>query len=235
MIVYPKISIITVVFNSVSTIEDTILSLFSQDFMHYEYIIVDGGSTDGTIEIIKKYQDKITLWVSEPDNGIYDAMNKGVKLATGQFVQFLNAGDTFVNSHTLYNISEYLKMDSDISLFAYLIDNKKHLSDLSFWSLLRGMPCHQAIFYKRQYLREFPFNVIYKYSADYHNLLNGIFSHSCTVFDETVVVYDTNGISSNPLVKKNIRMERLKAVFTSNLSIFWKIPMLIYNVLRLIR
>lgn len=235
MIEYTKISIITVVFNSVSTIEDTILSLFSQDFMHYEYIIVDGGSTDGTIEIIKKYQDKITLWVSEPDNGIYDAMNKGVKLATGQFVQFLNAGDIFINSHSLYNISEYLKKDADISLFAYLMDNKKYLSDLSFWNLLRGMPCHQAIFYKRQYLREFPFNVRFKYSADYHNLLNGIFSHSCMVFDETVVVYDTNGISSNPLVKKNIRMERLKAVFTSNLPIFWKIPMLIYNVLRLIK
>jgi glycosyltransferase involved in cell wall biosynthesis len=235
MIVYPKISIITVVFNSVSTIEDTILSLLSQDFKHYEFVIVDGGSTDGTIEIIKKYQDKITLWVSEPDNGIYDAMNKGVKLATGQFVQFLNAGDIFLNSHTLYNISEYLKKDADISLFAYLMDNKKYLSDLSFWSLLRGMPCHQAIFYKRQYLREFPFNVRFKYSADYHNLINGIFSHSCMVFDETVVVYDTNGISSNPLVKNNIRMERLNAVFISNLPFFWKIPMLVYNVLRLIR
>jgi hypothetical protein len=97
------------------------------------------------------------------------------------------------------------------------------------------MPCHQAIFYKRQYLREFPFNVRFKYSADYHNLLNGIFSNTFLVFDETVVVYDTNGISSNPLVKNIIRMERLNAVFISNLPFFWKIPMLVYNVLRLIK
>jgi hypothetical protein len=126
-------------------------------------------------------------------------------------------------------------MKATISLFGYLMDNKKYQSNLSFWSLLRGMPCHQAIFYKRQYLREFPFNVRFKYSADYHNLLNGIFSNTFLVFDETVVVYDTNGISSNPLVKNIIRMERLNAVFISNLPFFWKIPMLVYNVLRLIK
>jgi glycosyltransferase involved in cell wall biosynthesis len=231
----PLISIITVVYNCVNTLEETIISVINQDFDNIEYVIIDGGSTDGTIEIIKKYQDKITLWVSEPDNGIYDAMNKGVKLATGQFVQFLNAGDIFVNSNTLYNVSEHLKMKATISLFGYLIDNKKYQSNLTFWGLLRGMPCHQAMFYKWEYLSEFPFNIKFKYSADYHNLLNGIFYNTFLVFDETVVVYDTNGISSNPLVKNDIRMERLKAVFASNLPIFWKTPMLIYNVLRLIK
>lgn len=233
--VYPLISIITVVYNCVNTLEETIISVINQDFDNFEYIIIDGGSTDGTIEVIKKYEERINLWVSEPDKGIYDAMNKGVKLATGEFIQFLNVSDVFVNSNTLYNVSKHLKMKATISLFGYLMDNKKYQSNLSFWSLLRGMPCHQAIFYKRQYLREFPFNVRFKYSADYHNLLNGIFSNTFLVFDETVVVYDTNGISSNPLVKNIIRMERLNAVFISNLPFFWKIPMLVYNVLRLIK
>ena len=233
--VHPLISIITVVYNCVNTLEETIISVINQDFDNFEYIIIDGGSTDGTIEVIKKYEERITLWVSEPDKGIYDAMNKGFKLATGEFIQFLNASDVFVNSNTLYNVSKHLKMKATISLFGYLMDNKKYQSNLSFWSLLRGMPCHQAIFYKRQYLREFPFNVRFKYSADYHNLLNGIFSNTFLVFDETVVVYDTNGISSNPLVKNIIRMERLNAVFISNLPFFWKIPMLVYNVLRLIK
>lgn len=233
--VHPLISIITVVYNCVNTLEETIISVINQDFDNFEYIIIDGGSTDGTIEVIKKYEERINLWVSEPDKGIYDAMNKGVKLANGEFIQFLNASDVFVNSNTLYSVSKHLKMKATISLFGYLIDNKKYQSNLSFWSLLRGMPCHQAMFYKREYLSKFPLNIKFKYSADYHNLINGIFSHSCMVFDETVVVYDTNGISSNPLVKKNIRMERLKAVFTSNLPIFWKIPMLVYNVLRLIK
>ena len=86
-----KISIITVVFNALSNLEETILSVINQDYDNYEYIIIDGGSTDGTIEIIKKYHDKITLWITEPDKGIYDAMNKGVKFSDGQFVQFLNA------------------------------------------------------------------------------------------------------------------------------------------------
>lgn len=235
MIISPKLSIITVVFNGVNFIEKTILSVISQNFMDYEYIIVDAGSEDGTIEIIKKYQNKITLWLSEPDNGIYDAMNKGVNLSNGQFIQFLNAGDIFINSNTLNNVSECLKMNSDISLFGYLIENKIYQSNFSFSGLLGGMPCHQAIFYKRDYLKKSPFNIKFKYCADYHNLLNGIFSHSVLVFNETVVIYDTNGISSNFLIKRNIRKERLDSVYISNIPYYWKIPMLIYNILRLIK
>jgi glycosyltransferase involved in cell wall biosynthesis len=235
MIIYPKLSVITVVFNSVNFIEKTILSVISQNFKDYEFIIIDAGSKDGTIEIIKKYQDKITLWVSEPDNGIYDAMNKGVNLSNGQFIQFLNAGDIFINSNTLYNVSECLKMNSDISLFGYLIENKIYQSDFSFSGLLGGMPCHQAIFYKRDYLIKSPFNIKFKFSADYHNLLNGIFSHSVLAFNITAVIYDTNGISSNFLIKRNIRMERLNSVYISKIPFYWKIPMLMYNILRLIK
>lgn len=229
------ISIITVTYNCVNTLEQTILSIIDQNFNNFEYIIIDGGSTDGTIEIIKKYKKNITFWISEPDNGIYDAMNKGIKLSTGQFVQFLNAGDIYFNSNSLYDIYEHLEIKTAISLFGYLIENKKHKPDLNFWFLLKSMPCHQAMFYNRKYLAEHPFNVKLKYCADYHNLLNGIFTHSFLVFDKTVVVYDTNGISSNPLVKKNIRIERLYAVYISNLPFFWKMPMLLYNVLRLIK
>lgn len=85
----PLISIITVSFNCVKTIEETILSVINQSYTSIEYIIIDGKSTDGTIEIIKKYADRISFWVSEEDNGIYDAMNKGLKQASGDFVLFL--------------------------------------------------------------------------------------------------------------------------------------------------
>ena len=93
-----KVSIITVVYNSVDTLEQTIKSVINQSYKNIEYIIVDGGSTDGSIDIIKKYDKDIQMWVSEPDNGIYDAMNKGIKLATGDVVAF-----TFTSSSPYLN------------------------------------------------------------------------------------------------------------------------------------
>lgn len=87
-----KISVVTVCYNAADTIEKTMLSVLNQTHHDIEYIIIDGGSTDGTVEIIRKYADRIAYWVSEPDKGIYDAMNKGIKVATGEWINFMNAG-----------------------------------------------------------------------------------------------------------------------------------------------
>ncbi|WP_455666787.1 glycosyltransferase family 2 protein [Phocaeicola sp.] len=100
----PLISVVTVVYNAVATIEQTILSVVNQTYPYIEYIIIDGGSTDGTVDIIRKYVDRIAYWVSEPDNGIYDAMNKGGLKATGDFIQFLNAGDWLENKYVIEQI-----------------------------------------------------------------------------------------------------------------------------------
>jgi len=108
------ISIITVVYNGETHLEQTIKSVLNQTYPNTEYIIIDGGSTDGTLDIIKKYNDKIAFWVSEPDNGIYDAMNKGIELATGEWINFMNAGDTFANKNTIEKIfskSSYEEVD----------------------------------------------------------------------------------------------------------------------------
>lgn len=100
----PLISVVTVSYNAVLTIEQTILSVINQTYPHIEYIIIDGGSTDGTVDIIKKYANRIAYWVSEPDKGIYDAMNKGIRTAKGEWINFMNAGDLFYSKDTLEKV-----------------------------------------------------------------------------------------------------------------------------------
>lgn len=97
----PLITVITVVYNGVENLEQTILSVVNQTYDNIEYILIDGNSTDGTLDIIKKYEDKIDYWQSEPDKGIYDAMNKGIKLASGEWINFMNAGDVFYEQKTI--------------------------------------------------------------------------------------------------------------------------------------
>ena len=103
----PKISVITVCFNAVETIEETILSVINQTYSNIEYIIIDGASTDGTVDIVNKYRDKIACFVSEPDKGIYDAMNKAVKVAKGDWLFFINSDDVFINNECLQNVAYY--------------------------------------------------------------------------------------------------------------------------------
>ncbi len=104
-----EVSIITVSFNSAKTIEETIKSVLKQDYQKIEYIIVDGGSTDGTLDIIKKYKDGISKFISEPDNGIYNAMNKGIRLATGDVIAILNSDDIYADNTIISQMIEFIK------------------------------------------------------------------------------------------------------------------------------
>lgn len=97
----PLITIITVSYNIVSRIEETILSVIHQDYSNVEYIVIDGGSTDGTVDVIKKYGNKIAHWLSEKDNGIYDAINKGIDLANGEWIGIMNCGDVYASNDVL--------------------------------------------------------------------------------------------------------------------------------------
>ena len=103
-----KLSIITINYNNASGLSKTMESVISQNFSDFEYIVIDGGSTDGSVDIIKKYAEKLTFWVSEPDKGIYNAMNKGISMASGEYLLFLNSGDWFVNNEVIAGVIPYL-------------------------------------------------------------------------------------------------------------------------------
>ena len=155
----PLISVVTVSYNAVTTIEKTILSVINQNYSNIEYIVIDGGSIDGTVDIIKKYADKITYWVSEPDKGIYDAMNKGIIVATGEWINFMNTGDTFYNENVFSEIFELNSYTEDvISGCAQLANHKiwkpldsKKMTLMDFY--ISGF-CHQATFIKKKFFRD---------------------------------------------------------------------------------
>jgi len=170
----PKISIITVVFNNAKDIEYTIQSVLNQSYEHVEYIIVDGLSTDGTLDILNKYRAQIDILISEKDKGIYDAMNKGLEQATGDYVLFLNSGDAFYDKNTLSAIftdSEgadiYYGETKLIDENRKIIGDRRHKTPEKFtWKSFRyGMNiCHQAIFIKRAIAPKY--DLQYKISAD---------------------------------------------------------------------
>lgn len=170
----PLISIITVSFNALSTIENTVNSIINQNYSNIEYIIIDGGSTDGTIDIIKKYAQNITYWISEPDKGIYDAMNKAIKLAKGEWINFMNCGDSFYCEDTIEQVIEYISknrnvdiiygnviINSNIGKYMILPENLRNISiHLPF--------CHQSTFVKTSIAQKYLFDLQYKFVADYN-------------------------------------------------------------------
>jgi glycosyltransferase involved in cell wall biosynthesis len=169
---YPKITVITVIFNNKDLLEKTIKSVINQTYSNIEYIIIDGGSTDGSIEIIKKYEDKIDNWTSEPDKGIYDAMNKGIKRATGEYINFLNAGDVFYNGKVLEKVAASL--DSCKNKFfcgrtRKIYPKYRTFTCKTMQRLKYGiMPSHQASFVGRQVLLDMGnFDLDYSSSADF--------------------------------------------------------------------
>jgi glycosyltransferase involved in cell wall biosynthesis len=171
---YPLVSIITIVYNNVRDIDYTIKSVLEQTYKNIEYIIVDGASTDGTLDIIKTYKDRISKVISEKDNGIYDAMNKGLMAAMGDYVLFLNSGDELFDLNTIQQIVEKGNNADIIYGETKLVDeqrrivgDRRHAAPKKFdWKSFRyGMNvCHQAIYVKRAIAE--PYDQQYQLSAD---------------------------------------------------------------------
>lgn len=142
------ISIVTVVYNDVSHIESTILSVINQTYPDKEYLVIDGGSTDGTMDILNKYKEKIDILVSEPDRGIYDAMNKGIKMAHGEWLIFMNSGDCFVSNETLANVFSEVDDSADFVYSDFLEKRPTYTKKYSA-SFEKGILLHQSVIYRR--------------------------------------------------------------------------------------
>lgn len=168
----PLISIITVVYNGEKYLEETIQSVINQTYDNVEYIIIDGGSTDGTVDIIKKYEDKIDYWVSERDNGIYDAMNKGIDAASGVWLNFMNAGDWFFKKDVLENIfakTNYQNVDILYGDHEVRYPNRKRIAKAgNMQDIWKGSRfSHQSVFISSKLHKANKFNLSNRIGADF--------------------------------------------------------------------
>ena len=174
----PIITVITVARNCQDTIEDTIVNVINQKYKNIEYIIIDGDSSDNTLEIIKKYDRSIDYWMSEQDNGIYDAMNKGIDLATGDWINFMNAGDSFYNYNlfnTIFDRIEYNKFDviyGDFIAKDVINQSEVRVRAKPIKKIFSGMVfSHQSVIIKSKIVKLYPFDLKYKTAADYNQTL----------------------------------------------------------------
>ena len=173
----PLISVITVCLNSEKYLEETIKSVINQTYNNIEYIIIDGGSIDNTLDIIQKYENKIDYWISESDDGIYDAMNKGIILARGKWLNFMNAGDIFYENNTIERI--FLGKNYDVDFFygdCKIVYNPKFSRIQQAGvinNLWKGMIfSHQSLFTRSHVFEKYKFNINNKIGADYEFIYN---------------------------------------------------------------
>lgn len=202
MKVFPKISVITVCYNSAKDIERTILSVINQDYNDIEYIIIDGGSTDGTLDIINKYERQVSHIVSEPDNGLYDAMNKGIIKATGEWVTMRNCGDLFAEKDSLAKIfKDPIPNDVDficadayrVRELGYYIVSSKDISQNNY----KMSVVHPATFVRTTWHQQHLFNTRYRVSADYNLIYNSVKAGRKFIFKHIpIVIFPVGGYSS---------------------------------------
>lgn len=227
MIKYPKISIITACYNSEKTIEQTIKSVINQTYENIEYIIVDGASTDGTMEIVEKYKDQIDIIISEPDEGIYDAFNKGALHATGDFVQYLGSDDYLIDDTAIFDIKNIIQERPDVVIvyggIIFKNDSTGYMSilnkEIDYSEFKRGtMIPHPATFTKREIMLKVGlFDSSYRIAADY-DLTAKIFKKYADRifhFQRLVSVFRLGGISSQLLNKNLINKEMNKSLLNN--------------------
>lgn len=239
-----KVTVITVCRNAGNSIEDTLQSVRSQQYPNVEHLVIDGGSSDGTLDVVKQYQDRITKYISEPDRGIYDAMNKGIALATGDVIGFLNADDQYAHAGVLSRVADAVTNGQVDALFgdAEFFDpsdpqrvirrycSRRFRPDRIGWG---WMPAHPTLFLKRQVFDRYgPFRIDYRIAGDFE-LIARIFRDQTLRYrylPEIMVRMRTGGISTggwrNTLLlnKEVLRACKENGIPTNLLKILSKYP-----------
>lgn len=218
----PKFSIITVCLNEFDTIRKTCESICSQTFYDFEWIVIDGQSTDGTLDVLAEFNDRINVLISEPDKGPYDAMNKGIRRAKGEYLLFLNAGDYLAKHHVLDLVSKAPMFDlifGDLRCLSVNGDEfVKVIPDvLPKYYLLKKMIPHQASFIRRTLFDKYgAYDTSFKIAADYDLFVRLLYMHrvSYAHIPQEIAVFNTGGLSSRAdqryLRKKENHMIRKK-------------------------
>ena len=239
-----KISIITVVWNNSATIKDAIDSVLSQTYENIEYIVIDGASTDGTVEIVQSYGDKISKFISEKDKGLYDAMNKGISLATGDIVGILNSDDFYINEYVIEKVVKEFEEKQCESIYADLVFVKaqnlekvvryydsSHFSPEKF--AYGWMPAHPTFFVKKEIYEKYGvFKTDYKIAADYELLTRFLAKNNInySYIKEPIIKMriggaSTSGIRSNYILNKEIiRACKENGIYTNWLMVLSKYP-----------
>jgi glycosyltransferase involved in cell wall biosynthesis len=228
----PRFSIITVNHNNVEGLKKTMQSVFAQSKADYEYIIIDGGSTDGSKEYIEQHVDKLSYWVSEKDAGIYNAMNKGIIKSTGEIVAFLNSGDHYVSDNLLQYLPTKMKLDkADIFVGRFIFDNPVGkvivVSDNSRatyqWDLKNSNFPHPATFYKKSLFSKIGlFDESYKIVGDFDLNARALIQEKVAFqyINMVTAFFRADGISNNP-VKKDLFDQEIKSIAAKYFNPEW--------------
>jgi glycosyltransferase involved in cell wall biosynthesis len=248
----PLISVITVVFNGASSIEDAIQSVLSQTYDNVEYIVIDGGSSDKTQDFLKKYEHAIDYWISEKDNGIYDAMNKGISLCAGEYVGMLNSDDLFSADDALQSIADRFCQEKVDAVFSCLnivdknnlnkVLRKYRVSKLNSTLLRIGvMPPHPTFYCKKTcYEKAGLYKTNYKIAADFEMLVRLLTKQkiSWSFIDKVTVTMRSGGLSNSGFMARvKLNLEIIKACkendfYTNVLFIMLKLPIRLFELIR---
>lgn len=215
----PKVTIITAVYNRVDKIEQCISSVVSQTYDNFEYIIIDGGSTDGTVDVIKKYDEQIAYWYSGPDSGIYDAWNKGLSRATGEYINFIGSDDAMLGTRVLENVVEKIKPEDDFICGNVMVVKEK-IGREFIWTVdfiknkenyKGGCLPIQGAFIRKSLLDKYKFDITYRIAGDYKFFLQCYYNPSVkfAFIDEFIQYFSDDGISFKDISYLRIEDNRI--------------------------
>ncbi|MAL59285.1 MAG: glycosyl transferase [Flavobacteriaceae bacterium] len=224
------ISIITINFNNAKGLEATLQSVQQQSFSHYEHIVIDGNSTDGSKEVIENYKANFSYWVSEPDHGVYHAMNKGIAVAKGEYLQFLNSGDVLENTNVLADVANEMSDKKDIYYGDLLFVGEgtsklqTYPDELGFAYFKNRSLGHPAAFIKKElFNRVFYYNESLKIASDWEFFICAICKYNTSYrhINRVIAKFDTGGISSKESYQQLIKKEQ-EEVLVSHFEFYLK-------------